>query len=269
MKEPPLLLIHGYPFNHRMWFSTIASLGSNARVIAPDLPGFGKNPLRDQDKPSMSAYADYLARLLDENQQQSAIVSGMSMGGYVALAFAQKYPDRTRGLGLISSQAAADTPEAKQARNEMIKKIRGTGPSVASDAILPKMFSDEKGKKPELREYPVEGAAAAGVEGLCWALEAMAKRQDRTEFLQSLRIPVLILHGSEDKIIPGAKARHLAETCRQPILVELRGVGHASPLEAPDQVAAALARLVQKVREQTERDALTEVTEKAHIAGTA
>ena len=268
MKEPPLLLIHGYPFNHTMWFSTIASLGANARVIAPDLPGFGKSPLRNDEKPSMTAYADYLAQLLDENQHESAIVAGMSMGGYVALAFAQKYPGRVLGLGLVSSQAAADSPEAKQARSEMIKKIRANGPSVASDAIIPKMFSEEKGKKPELREYPIEGAAAAGVEGLCWALEAMAKRQDRTEFLQSLRIPVLIVHGSDDKIVPGVKARHLAETCKQPILVELRGVGHASPLEAPDHVAAALARLVHKVRERMEKDATAESAEKAPAAAT-
>ncbi len=266
MKEPPLLLIHGYPFNHTMWFSTIAALGANARVIAPDLPGFGKNPVRSEDKPSMSAYADYLAYLLDENQQEKAIVAGMSMGGYVALAFAQKYPDRVLGLGLISSQAAADTAEAKQARYEMIKKIRANGPLVAAEGILPRMFSEEKGKKPELKEYPLQGAAAAGVEGLCWALEAMAGRQDRTEFLQSLRLPVLILHGSEDKIIPGAKARQLAEWCKQPILVELRGIGHASPLEAPDHVASALSRLVQKVREQMAKDELTESTAKAQAA---
>jgi 3-oxoadipate enol-lactonase len=249
MKEPPLLLIHGYPFDHTMWFSTIASLGANARVIAPDLPGFGKNPALRDAKPSMRAYAEYLVRLLDENKSETAIIAGMSMGGYVALALAEKYPERVLGLGLISSQAGADTSESRQGRLELIKKIRASGPSVAVDAVLPKLFSDEKGKKPELKEYPVDGANAAGVEGLCWALEAMARRKDRTDFLQSLRIPVLIVHGSEDKIVPGTRARQLAETLRDPILVELPGVGHASPLEAPDHVAAALARLTHKVRD--------------------
>lgn len=249
MKEPPVLLIHGYPFSHTMWFSTIASLGANARVIAPDLPGFGKTPVLAETKPSMSAYADFLARLLDENQEKTAIIAGMSMGGYVALAFAEKYPQRVQGIGLISSQAAADTPEARQNRLELIKKIRANGPSVAVDAVLPKMFSEEKGKRPEIKEYPIEGAAAAGVEGLSWALEAMAKRKDRTEFLQSVTCPVLIVHGSEDRIVHGARARQLAEGLRDPILVELRGVGHASPLEAPDHVASALARLMHKVRD--------------------
>jgi pimeloyl-ACP methyl ester carboxylesterase len=120
------------------------------------------------------------------------------------------------------------------------------------------MFSDEKGKKPELKQYPIDGAAAAGVEGLSWALEAMAKRRDRNEFIQSVTYPVLVVHGSEDKIVPSARARQLAESLRDPIFVELRGVGHASPLEAPDQVAAALARLVHKVREG---NAITEAAE--------
>ena len=268
MKEPHLLLIHGYPFSHTMWFSTIASLGANARVIVPDLPGFGKTPVRGEIKPSMSAYAEYLAQLLDENHEQSVVLAGMSMGGYVALAFAQRFPERVLGLGLISSQAAGDTPEARQARSEIIKKIRATGPVAAVDAILPRLFSEQSSKRADLKEYPVEGASAAGVEGLCWALEAMAKRQDRTEFLRSLHIPVLIVHGSEDKIVPGAKARQLAESCRKPILVELEGVGHASPLEAPDQVAGALARLMEKVREEgmkTEQSGMEEA-QKAELS---
>ncbi len=251
MKEPPLLLIHGYPFEHSMWFSTIASLGSNARVIAPDLPGFGHNPPRRAEKPSMGAYADFVARLLDENQNERAIVAGMSMGGYVALAFAQKYPDRVVGLGLISSQAAADTLEARQARRDLVKKIRAGGSSVAVDAILPKLFSEENAQKPELKEYPIQGATAAGADGLCWALEAMANRADHTDLIRSLTIPVLIAHGMEDKIIPAAKARQLAETLANPLFIEWRGVGHASPLEAPDQVASALTRLVRKVAEKS------------------
>jgi len=97
----------------------------------------------------------------------------------------------------------------------------------------------------------VEGANAAGVEGLCWALEAMARRKDRTNFLQSLRIPVLIVHGSVDKIVPGTGGPPTGgEFTPIPILVGAeRGSGHASPLEAPDQVAAALGRFTHKVRD--------------------
>jgi pimeloyl-ACP methyl ester carboxylesterase len=248
MKDYPLLLIHGYPFDHTMWYSTIAALGSSARVMAPDVPGFGRAELPPQQPASLDAAAESLAQLLDEAGKSKAVVAGMSMGGYIALAFAAKYPDRVAGLGLISTQAAADTPEARQGRQEMIKKIRASGPGAAAEAILPKMFAGEKPKNPVLAEFAVQGANRAGVEGLCWALQAMAQRPDRTMLVRNLEAPVLVAHGIEDRIVPCAKARALAEMCRMPIYLEMRGTGHASPLEAPDQVASGLARLVREVR---------------------
>ena len=248
-KDIPLLLIHGYPFDHTMWFSTIAALGAKAKVVAPDLPGFGKTPVLENVEPSIDAYAKFLIDYLDENMHETVAVAGMSMGGYIALALAEKYPDRICGLGLISTQAAADSPEAKQARKEMIHKIREHGPSVAAEAIIPKMFANEQTANIDLKTYPQEGAEKAGREGLTWALEAMAARPDRTELISSVTCPVLIVHGSEDKIIPIAKARALAEKCQKPLLFEIHNAGHATPLEAPDQVATALARFIKTSKE--------------------
>lgn len=263
MKDVPLVLIHGYPFDRTMWLSTIASLGSGVKVIALDLPGFGKNPPSERH-PSLDVYAEFIAQTLDEQQQKEAVVVGMSMGGYVALAFAEHYPERLLGLGLVSSQAAADAEETRKGRYESIRKIRAQGPSVVLDSLVPKMFSGEKGKQPGLAQYPIRGAQSAGIEGLCWALEAMAKRPDRTILLKNLNLPVLVVHGSDDQIVPCSKARDLAESCQKPILVEVRGVGHASPLEAPDQVAMGLARLMNKCREETTvlPKAETTITEK-------
>ena len=171
------------------------------------------------------------------------------MGGYVALAFAEKYPGRLCGLGLISSQAGADSEEGKQARKEMLKNIKEKGPSTVTEAIIPKMFSEAASAKEELTRYPKEGAEKAGAEGLSWAVQAMAARPDRSAVLGELRCPVLILHGTEDKIVPVAKARALREVCYKPIFVEVPGAGHATPLEAPDQVANALARLIKACKE--------------------
>jgi pimeloyl-ACP methyl ester carboxylesterase len=249
MKEIPLLLIHGYPFDHSMWFSTIASLGSKAKVIAPDLPGFGKEPVLKGTKPSMEAYADYLVRHLGDYHYEKVAVVGMSMGGYVALALAEKHPSRVACLGLVSSQPAADTLEAKQARKEMIQKIQQRGPSAASEAILPKLFAEEHAANAELRKYAEIGADRAGREGLSWALEAMAARPDRSRFLNSIDYPVLIFHGIDDKIVPIAKARAAAELCQKPIFVEAGHAGHATPLEVPDQVAHGLVRLIRACKE--------------------
>jgi pimeloyl-ACP methyl ester carboxylesterase len=249
MKDIPLILIHGFPFDHTMWFSTIASLGSKAKVLAPDLPGFGKTPLLSDETPSMEAYAQFLVRHLDENKQEKAAVAGMSMGGYVALAFAEKFPDRLCGLGLISSQAAADSEEARQARKEMIKNIKAKGTSAVTETIIPKMFSDAALTNAELTRYPQQGAENAGRDGLIWAVQAMAARRDRIHVLAEAKCPVLIVHGTEDKVVPIAKVRTMAEVCQKPIVVEIAGAGHATPLEAPDQVANGLGLLVKSCKE--------------------
>lgn len=246
MNDVPLLLIHGYPFDHTMWFSTIAALGTHARVIAPDLPGFGKAPVSIDRPASLEIYAQNLARELAELPHEKVVVAGMSMGGYVALAFAELFPEKLCGLGLISSQAGADSPEIKQGRKESITRIRAQGVQVVTEALVPKMFSDRAA--PDLHEYVVKGASKAGVEGLSWALEAMARRPDRGVFLKSLTCPVLLVHGSEDRIVPIAKAREMAEECRKPLFIEVRGAGHATPLEAPDHVATGLMRLMEACR---------------------
>lgn len=246
MIDIPVVLIHGYPFDHTMWFSTIAALGSKARVIAPDLPGFGRNPILRNKSPNLDHYADVIAGELARNGYEKGVIAGMSMGGYVALAFAEKYPAKVHGLGLISSQTAEDSPETKLARAESIKKIRANGVSVVTETIVPKLFSD---KSPEdLKRYPIEGAEKAGVDGLCWALEAMAKRPNRTALLRSLDIPILIVHGTEDKIIPVARARALADECKKAIYTEAPKAGHSTPLEAPDVIATGLTRVVEVCR---------------------
>lgn len=248
MKDLPLILIHGYPFDHTLWYSVIASLGSNAKVLAPDLPGFGRTGAPPEQEPSLELYADFILHFIERHGFSEAIVGGMSMGGYVALAFAEKYRERVAGLALISAQAAADTEEGRQNRRNLMGKIRKEGVSAAIGAILPKMFSTARTLSNDLRSFVVEGAERAGVEGLCWALEAMARRPSRTELVSSLEVPVLVAHGREDAIIPIAKARALAETCKLPQFAELRSAGHATPLEAPDDLAQALARLADSVR---------------------
>ena len=123
MNGLPIVLIHGYPLDHTKWYSSIAALGSQARVICVDLPGFGREPVLEEE-PSMEAYANWIARVMDENEAPSAVVAGMSMGGYIALALAELAPNRVAGLGLVSTQSLADTEEARKARGEMIERIR-------------------------------------------------------------------------------------------------------------------------------------------------
>src|SRR2546426_7819016 len=123
MATPVLVLIHGYPFDHSMWDPVVALLPKSLQVLAPDLPGFGAARVSDAD-PSLDVMARSVAQLLDETKVGLAAVAGMSMGGYVALAFAEQYPAKLAGLGLISTQAGADAEEARAARRAMIERVR-------------------------------------------------------------------------------------------------------------------------------------------------
>jgi pimeloyl-ACP methyl ester carboxylesterase len=245
MKNYPLVLIHGYPFDHTMWYGVIAALGSGVRVYAPDLRGFGGNEGAVwNSKPSLEVMADDIAALLDSSRCEKAVIAGMSMGGYVALAFAERHRAKVAALGLVSSQAAADSDESRTARKTMIAKVKAGGPRVAAEALLPKLFAESNARNVVCQEFAIAGAAQAGVSGICGALEAMAARPDRTEVLKSLEVPILIVHGLEDKLIPVEAARNLAQGLGPNSFAPIRGAGHATPIEAPDAVAQALLRLV-------------------------
>jgi len=235
MKGLPLVLLHGYPFDHTIWERVIAHLGPDRKFITPDLRGFGSS--RVSGEPSIEAMADDVARVIPGE----AVIAGFSMGGYVTLALAEKYPHLVAGIVLINSQSLADTDEVRQGRRTIIEKVKKDGIRPAVDVALPKLFARQE---PDLIQYPFKGAERAGPEGIMWALEAMARRPDRTPVLQRLGKPVLIIHSPDDKFIPVSRARDLAKLLGGAKYLEIEGVGHCTPLEAPDKVAAALREFI-------------------------
>jgi pimeloyl-ACP methyl ester carboxylesterase len=227
MKGLPLILLHGYPFDGSMWKLMRKHLAWDGEVIAPNLWPTGI------PEPSLELVAADLAPLVPG----PAVIAGFSMGGYVALAFSERHPHLVAALALINSQSAADSDEARQGRRTMIEKVKKEGIRPATEAALPKLFATQD---PELVRYPLKGAERAGADGITWALEAMARRPDRTHVLQRLGKPTLIVHSTEDKFIPVTRARDLADALKAKY-VEIPAAGHCTPLEAPEKVAAALS----------------------------
>lgn len=243
----PLVLLHGYPFDHTMWNGVVDALKWKERLITLDLPGFGKSPVLSGE-PSMERMAEGVVKVLEDAALGRLVLAGFSMGGYVSLAVAQKVPSRIAGLALINSQPFADSEEVRAGRRAMIEKVRKEGPGAAAEAALGKMFSQARSNDPDLAKLPREGAEKAGAAGIMYALDAMARRPDRTEFLEGFDVPKLLIHSPEDRFIPVDRIRALGMRLSNIQYVEIPEAGHATPLEAPEAIAKALGDWAMRVR---------------------
>jgi 3-oxoadipate enol-lactonase len=232
----PLVLLHAFPFDRRMWTDAIAALGPGLRLLAPDLRGFGASELGATGF-SIADLADDVAALLDACGLERATIAGLSMGGYVALAFAARHPDRLAALALCDTKAGPDAPEARKGRDEAIALVRAEGVAPFADRQLPRLLAADAA--PELRrrvrplmDQPADGVAAA--------LAALRDRPDRRPELGAIRCPTLVIVGSEDALTPPAEAAALAAGVPGARLVEIAGAGHLPNLEAPTRFAEAL-----------------------------
>lgn len=236
-KGTPLVLLHGFPLDHQLWDDVIPLLENTFELIMPDLRGFGESETVDTLY-SMDDLASDITGLLDQLDIQKAAVAGHSMGGYVALAFARLYPERVRGLALVSSQAPADPPERKEGRYKSAADVAANGISSVVETMTPK-FTTDPGLQAITREMMEKQQPAAYI----GALKAMAERMDSTPLLSTFNFPVVIIHGDADALIPVDRAREVNASVPGSLYVELRGVGHVPMLEAAKETADALKRL--------------------------
>jgi pimeloyl-ACP methyl ester carboxylesterase len=233
----PLLLLHGFPLDHHLWDEVAALLEDTFDLIIPDLRGFGQSETVDSPY-TMDDYASDIAGLLDQLNIQKAAIAGHSMGGYVALAFARRFPERVRALALVSSQAPADPPERKEGRYKSAVDVAEKGIGGVVEAMTPKFTTDSRLQA--LARESMEKQQPAAYIG---ALKAMAERADSTPLLSTFRFPVVIVHGDADALIPVERAREIKDAVPASHYVELKGKGHVPMLEAAKETAEALKHL--------------------------
>lgn len=236
-KGTHLILVHGYPLDHRIWDKVIPMLAESFDVIAPDLRGFGESAGTDREF-GMEDYAADLAGLMDALDIRQAVVAGHSMGGYAALAFAKAYPERILGLGLVSSQGLADPPERKEGRYKSAEEVSRDGVGGVAEGMAPKLSAD-----PALQAFSKDLINKQSASGVIGALKAMAGRPDSMEMLRTFQPPVVLVHGEADALIPIDRAREVESAVLQARLFSLPGVGHLPMLEAPEKTAQALKHL--------------------------
>ncbi|HVO43558.1 MAG TPA: alpha/beta fold hydrolase [Aggregatilineales bacterium] len=236
----PIVLIHGFPLSSAIWTEQQVALSDHYHVITPDLRGYGQSPAPDGPH-SMDVHAADVLALLDTLNIPKAVIIGHSMGGYVTLAAWRLAPERFLGLGLVSSQAVGDTPEASQGRFQMAEAIFIKGSAAAADAMIPRFFpaslpDDEAGIVEQVRNIILNTRAA----GLIASLKGMAARPDSTPDLSGITVPVLILTGDNDQIIPPARAEAMAAQIPNVMLVNVEEAGHVPMLEQPHATTMAI-----------------------------
>ena len=234
---PVLVLLHAFPFDSRMWHKTAAALAGQRRVITPDMRGFGLSDLGSGGS-SIADLADDVASLLDALNLPAATVGGMSMGGYVALAFARRHRDRLKSLVLADTKAAADTPEARQGREAAIALVEQQGVPALLEKQIPRLLSASAS---DSLRAEVRALGAQSPEAIIAAIRALRDRPDRTAELPEIAVPTLVVVGSDDALSPPAEARVMAAAMPDARVVEIPGAAHLSNLENPDAFSAALA----------------------------
>ena len=240
-RGPAVVLLHAFPLARAMWRPQVEALQGDYRVIAPDLRGFGGSR-GFTAAPSVETLADDAAALLDELKVPGPVVlGGLSMGGYVALAFARRHPARLRGLVLADTKADPDDAEGRANRDRLIAfAAEHTGREVL-EQLLPRLVAAAtRDHHPEvvdaLRHIAVDQTPAA----IIGALRAMRDRPDSTPLLPSIAVPTLVVVGENDALTPPTVAAAMAARIPGARLVRIAGAGHLSNLERPTEFNAAL-----------------------------
>lgn len=226
---PPLVLLHPFPFDGTFWNPVAARLAADRAVHVPEFPGFGvAAPVRD---PSIDGAADAVAeRIGAQCPGGRAVVCGVSMGGYIALALAARHPGRVAGLILSGTRAEADDAAGRAGRHAGADRVLAGDRAGYLDELIPGAVAP--GNHDALAT--VAGIAAVQTpEAIAGALLAMARRADRVADLPAMDMPALVLRGTEDALIPAASAATLQAGLPDAVGHTVPGAGHLIPAERP------------------------------------
>jgi pimeloyl-ACP methyl ester carboxylesterase len=237
----PILLIHGFPLNRKMWEPQISGLADCGRLIAPDLRGHGSS---ESEPGSFSPPAPFTMDLLASDCvslldaigiNDPVILCGLSMGGYIALAFYGNYPERVSGIILTATRATPDSPEGKVNREQAIQLAQEKGISAVTESLLPKLLSPNTyANQPKLVQQVSDLMKNISLNGLIGDLLGMKERPDSTSLLPDINIPALLLHGADDQLISILEMDAMREAMPNARLQVLQDAGHLLNLEQPD-----------------------------------
>jgi pimeloyl-ACP methyl ester carboxylesterase len=245
-KDGAVVLLHGFPLHGGMWRAQRETLSVGWQVIVLDFRGFGQS---EETGPfSIEDLADDTHGIVKRLGLGKIVLAGLSMGGYVSLAYAKKYQETLRGLILLDTKAEADSAEQKANRDRMIAIANEKGSKPIAEAMFGKLIPAETAhNRPQLARELREMMESTRPETIAHALAAMRDRPDQTGMLGSIKVPTLIGVGDQDAITPPDVARAMHEKIPGSQLRVFTGSGHMSPMEQAEQVNAAMGQLLLRV----------------------
>jgi pimeloyl-ACP methyl ester carboxylesterase len=240
-----LVLIHAFPLHAGMWEPQFALADRGWRIVAPDLRGLGEGA-GDPPTTSMDDFAGDVIDLLDALHVETAVIGGLSLGGYVTFAVLRHAPAYFRGIVLADTRPQADPPDAIEGRKKMQALAREKGPGAVADQMLPKLLGETTHTTQPAVVERVKGLimsnSPAGISG---ALAAMMTRQESESLLGSIRCPALVIVGEEDALTPPALSEDMHRKIPGSILAKIPQAGHLANLEQPSRFNDALGQFLE------------------------
>ncbi|MGC4175182.1 alpha/beta fold hydrolase [Demequina sp.] len=240
----PLVLLNAFPVDRSQWEGLIAELADivHGDIIAFDIPGIGEMPMTEEE-PSLELIADAaVVAMREATGHDAAVWVGCSMGGYIAMAVAEREPTAVAGLGLIGTRATADDAAGAAKRLEIARTVEDAERHPNPRQVAEDLIGTQGERRPALVSAIEANVATHSGAGIAWGQRAMAARPDRTEVLRTVDAPAVVVIGENDGLVPRADAEAMAAALGvEPVV--LTGIGHLAAFEAPDAVARALAPL--------------------------
>ena len=233
---PAVLLLHAFPLNLTMWEPQFQPLSASFQVIAPDVRGFGES--QPSSPWTMGSMADDLNEFLEKLGIDECAVAGVSMGGYIALSFWNKYPRRFRRLVLSNTRARADNDAEKVGRNDTIAALEQYGSDILAERMLPRLLKPNP--VPEIAERVRKIVETTQASAAIHALNAMRERPDSSNLLHRLSCPTMVISGTEDVMIRIEDSRAMADVIPGSRFMRIPNTGHLSNLENPEEYNRAL-----------------------------
>lgn len=246
----PIVLLHAFPLNGSMWEPQAEALEDSRRIILPDYPGFGR--ASDEPVPAVpdiEYYAEALHGLLDRLGLERVVLGGISMGGYIAFAALRNFPERISALVLADTNAAPDTEEARQSRNQTAERVAAEGVEILPDLMMERLLSEStREKSPQVVERVRQMMLESSPDGVVAALGALRERPDSTPQLAKIEVPTLLIGGEEDALSPPQAMAGMASDIPESRHVVLSEAGHLSSLESPEKFSAAVSGFLEEIR---------------------